>query len=389
MLKNKICQLFIAVALGVFVAPYISVDMINVFYSISQTLKSFLMLVLPFLIFFSLSSVLSGFQSAAPLLILGTLGMVVLSNAATVFTSYFVGYFTLPVLCLNQKMSLSVSDSPIHALWNFPLTLGIKNEYALIAGIFLGIALTFFKKKDYIIYFLERGKYLATAFLKYGFITFLPLYVFGFMLKLSKDGSFGVLINSYGRIFLVSICLITIYLFLMYLIASCGSFSTAIRYIKNMLPAGITGFSTMSSMAALPITLQATKENTKDPLYADYIVPTSANIHMVGDGLNISLTVLALLLMSCQPYPDFSTYFLFTVYYCLYKFTAVGVPGGGVLVILPVAQQYLSLNAELTSLLMTIYFLQDSILTGANVMANGAFAIFSHNIFKRFKIYKG
>ncbi|CAO5681404.1 MAG: Serine/threonine transporter SstT [Holosporales bacterium] len=389
MLKNKICQLFIAVVLGVFIAPHIRVDIINIFYSISESLKSFLMLVLPFLIFFSLSSVLSGFQSAAPLLILGTLVLVILSNAATVLTSYIVGYFTLPVICANRKMCLSVADSPIHSLWDFPFRLGIKNEYALIAGILFGLMLTFIQKKQSIIDALERGKHITTLILKYGFITFLPLYVFGFMLKLSKDGAFGVLVASYGRIFLVSVSLIVCYLFLMYLIASMGSVSMAIRYIKNMLPAGITGFSTMSSMAALPITLQATRENTNDPLYTDYIVPTSANIHMVGDGLNISLTVLALLLMSCQPYPDFSTYLLFTVYYCLYKFTAVGVPGGGVLVILPVAQHYLSLSSELTTLLMTIYFLQDSILTGANVMANGAFAIFSHKIFKRFKIYKG
>jgi len=87
------------------------------------------------------------------------------------------------------------------------------------------------------------------------------------------------------------------------------------------------------------------------------------------------------MMMTGQPFPDFSTYLIFTIFYCLTKFSAAGVPGGGVLVILPVAQAYLGLSPEMATLLFTIYVLQDPLITAANVMGNGAFALITAKIF--------
>jgi Na+/H+-dicarboxylate symporter len=98
---------------------------------------------------------------------------------------------------------------------------------------------------------------------------------------------------------------------------------------------------------------------------------------MIGDSLSIPLSALCLLMMSGQPIPDISTYLSFVFYYCLAKFSAAGIPGGGVIVILPVVQAHLGLNETMTSLLATIYILKDPILTAANVMGNGAFALLS------------
>ncbi|MBX9696693.1 MAG: dicarboxylate/amino acid:cation symporter, partial [Alphaproteobacteria bacterium] len=105
------------------------------------------------------------------------------------------------------------------------------------------------------------------------------------------------------------------------------------------------------------------------------IIPTTVNIHLLGDALAIPLTGLALLWFKTGVMPGFETYAIFTVMFAIAKFSAAGVPGGGVLVILPVLQKYLGMDQELITLMTTIYILQDSIFTASNVMANGAFSM--------------
>ncbi|MBP9752671.1 MAG: cation:dicarboxylase symporter family transporter [Proteobacteria bacterium] len=389
-LKSGIFQLFLSVFLAFFIVPYLSIYHISFFYSLSLVLKDFLMIILPFIIFFCLSSVLSGFKSSAPLLVLGVIIFVILSNMMTVLTAYGVGYFLLPEICREKCILISNLESKIEPLFRLPIQSIIKNEYALLLGVIVGLITTFLQshQQQKIARFLNKGKHNSTLILKKCFIPFLPIYVFGFVLKLHFDGALSSLLDSYGKIFCINLALIIGYVFVMYLIAARFSFKKTFFYIQNMLPAGLTGLSTMSSMAALPITLKATEDNTNNEEFSEFIIPSTANIHMVGDGLNIALTAIALLLMTRCDFPLFSTYMVFVLHYCIVKFSGVGVPGGGVLVILPVVQTYLGLNSELTSLLATIYILQDAILTSANVMANGAFAIIVHNVFKKIKLIK-
>ncbi|CAO5678351.1 MAG: hypothetical protein HEEMFOPI_00337 [Holosporales bacterium] len=389
-LKSGIFQLFCSVLIAFFIEPYLSIFSISFFFSLSLILKDFLMIILPFIIFFCLSSVLSNFKSSAPLLVLGVVVFVILSNMLTVLSAYSVGYFLLPQICGEKCLIISNLETKINPLFRIPIQSFIKNEYALLSGVLVGLIIPFLKEchQARVAHFLSRGKSFSTYILKKCFIPFLPIYVFGFVLKLHFDGALTTLLDSYGKIFCINLILIVVYILLMYLVASNFSFKKALVYIQNMLPAGLTGLSTMSSMAALPITLKATEENTNNEDFSEFIVPSTANIHMVGDGLNIALTAIALLLMTRCEFPALGAYMIFVLHYCIVKFSGVGVPGGGVLVILPVVQTYLGLNSELTSLLATIYILQDAILTSANVMANGAFAIITHTVFKKLKLIK-
>ena len=384
-LKNINIHLLIALSLAYMLQPFLSVKTIAFFYSVSLALKDILMLVLPFLIFFYVAAALTSFKKAAPLMVLGLLVLVVASNALTVLTAYGVGTLTLQELCGKKIIELSSNSAPLPILFKWPLPQIIKNEWALIAGILSGIGSSLLPtdKRASMISFIQKGKEKATIVLKKGFIPILPLYVVGFGMKLIYAGSLAILLESYSKVFILSATLIFFYIILMYLIGTDFSVQKTLTAIKTMFPAWLTGFSTMSSAVAMPMTLSATEKNIDDIQYAQFVVPTTANIHMVGDGLSIALTALALLVMSGFGLPSFDTYLIFVMYYCFAKFSSAGVPGGGVIVILPVVEQYLGLNADLTSLLATIYILQDSLITSSNVMANGAFAMITHKIFKK------
>jgi Na+/H+-dicarboxylate symporter len=389
-LRNSIFQISLAVIFGFFLESFLSLQSLRLFFTISQFLKDFLMVLLPFLIFFSLGSVLFTFKKSAPLLILGLFVFVILSNFLSVSTAYGFAYLFLPTLCEDMCLNINQQASEISTLFIFPLKPFFKSDMALLSGAIVGVACIFFEGniQKNIVIFLQKGKVITTTLLKKGFIPFLPLYIFGFILKLQHDGFLTELVHSYGKVFILNIILIIGYILFMYLVSAKFSFFKALRYIKTMLPAGLTGLSTMSSMAALPVTIEATKENLKGSDYADFVIPATANNHMVGDGLNIAITAIALLLMTDCGFPSLKIYLVFVIHYCIVKFSGVGVPGGGVLVILPVIQTYLGLSAELTSLLATIYILQDALLTSANVMANGAFAIITHRVFEKLKWIK-
>ena len=73
--------------------------------------------------------------------------------------------------------------------------------------------------------------------------------------------------------------------------------------------------------------------------------------------------------------PDVGVYLIFCLYFVLNKFAVAAVPGGGILVMMPVLQQYLGFNDEMLSLIMMLYILFDSLITTANVMGNNVFAI--------------
>ena len=81
--------------------------------------------------------------------------------------------------------------------------------------------------------------------------------------------------------------------------------------------------------------------------------------------------------------PNFWNFLPYIAAYVLTKFSGSGVPGGGMIILLPVVEKHLGLNSQLTSLVATLYILQDSLLTASNVMGNGGLALVVQNIFKK------
>jgi Na+/H+-dicarboxylate symporter len=382
MLRSLPVQLLLCLIVALVFGNYLSTDIVSFFYTISCFLKDMLMIILPAIIFSYLLAAILSFERKAPLLILAIIILVIASNATTVITAYGFSKIVLPLFSYEALHTLTTAQEEIKSLWRLPFSSPFTPDKTMIFGVVVGLVTSFMNKPIFkkIAFFL-RDK--ATVALKKSFIPFLPLYVLGFILKLDRDGSLGLLLKNYSQIFAISCVLIVIYISFLYAASAGFRWKIFKGFIENMLPAGLTGFSTMSSAAAMPVTLDATEKNLNDREYADFVIPATVNIHMIGDGLNITLTSLALLIMTGQSIPDFSMFLGFTLYYCIAKFSAAGIPGGGVIVILPVAQHYLGLSAEATTMLATIYILQDPIITAANVMGNGAFALLSGKLLKK------
>jgi Na+/H+-dicarboxylate symporter len=287
---------------------------------------------------------------------------------------------------------MAASSVPMEPLWSYKLPKCLGTDKALLLGFILGVTLSFLPSassfKETLIAGSLKIREKLTWILQSLFIPFLPLYIFGFCLKLSHEKTLLFLLCHYTQVFLLSVGVVVTYLALLYTVAGRFKKEKIFALFKTMLPAGIVGFSTMSSAAALPMTLKATEKNTEDKNYTQLVVPATSNIHMLGDDLTIILTALTLLLMGGQAFPDLGTFGLFALAFCFAKLSCVGIPGASVLVILPVLEQFLGFTNSMISMLTTIYILQDPLGTFTNVMGNGAFAVLLRRGFEKCGLLK-
>jgi Na+/H+-dicarboxylate symporter len=379
MLKSLPVQLIIAILAAFFLSDVFNLEKIRFFFSLSCSLKEILMGVLPLVIFSYILAAILSMEQRAPLLIFSILALVTLSNAFTVLVSYGVGISLLPLLTFGNTSSLSEIQETITPLFSLNIPEILAPDKSLLLGIIIGLIFSFIKVSAITTLALNMRHY-VTVFLQKAFIPLLPIYVFGFILKMDYEDTLMILIKNSGHIFGLVWVFILLYIAVLYFTISGFRLSRFLEITRNMLPAGITGFSTMSSAATMPVTLAATEKNMGDEQFAGLVIPATVNIHLMGDALAIPILALAVLSLSGMPLPTFENYLLFAVYFCLAKFSVAGIPGGGIIVMLPILQKYLGLTPEMASLLTTIYIIQDPIFTSANVMGNGAFALLVRKI---------
>jgi Na+/H+-dicarboxylate symporter len=206
-------------------------------------------------------------------------------------------------------------------------------------------------------------------------IPVMPLFIFGSTLKLQHEGMLSDICRNYLQI--LFIFLVSSYSFVLFQYFALAKFNFAkfILYIKNISPAVVAAFGAASSAAALPVSLKAAYNNLERKSAADLILPTTVNIHLVGDCFFIPMIAIAVIHSFGVEHPTFFTYLIFSLHFVLAKFAVAAVPGGGVLVMLPVLQQYLGFSSDMLSLVFALYVLFDPFITACNVAGNGAFVI--------------
>ncbi len=338
-------------------------------FSLSLSIKSIIIACLPFIIFGLLFKVMAQLAHQASKVILLILAGVCCSNFISTFISHYVGvwiyHFDLSVIVPQNSEALT-------PLWELNLPKLIPNNIAMFAGLVLGFISAYIKPA-----FTQR---LANQFDKiinkalHGFTYFIPLFVAGFIVKLEHDGVVLTLIQDYALIFAMIAIAQFSYILLIY-VAINGTFKRALQSLKNMLPACITGFSTMSSAAAMPLTIIATQKNAKNPDIARSVIPATVNVHLIGDCFAIPILAYAILKSFNVQEPLLLSYLIFTFYFVLAKFSVAGVPGGGIIVMLPVLESYLGFTGPMLSLITAMYILFDPVITSANVLGNGGFAL--------------
>ncbi len=351
----------------------IPVEYKEILFALSETIKDLLVFVLPVIIFSCLFSSMLAFKNKALLFVIGLLIFICASNYIASLIGFGIGSFASNFLDDMSRASISATTT-LKPAWDLSLQGWIDNKYALLAGLIGGLIAARFPNK-LISDLSDKLNYYVHFFLKKIFLPFLPLFATGFVIKMQHEGLLDQVFKTYMPIFLIIISTFIIYLFVMFLIAAKFNIKDTFIFIRRAFPSGILGFSSLSSMAALPLNLDAAEKSAENSCAARAIIPATVNSHLIGDSTAVPIMAVAVLMTFDLPLPDILTFMQFAFILMMVKFSIVAIPAGGIVVILAPLATYLGFSGEMVGLLMAVYLLFEPVGTFANVMGNNAAAI--------------
>lgn len=364
---------------------YFSPEAVQFFYTISHIFKECLSLLLPFIVFSFIASGVLSVKRGAPIILLILLITVFISNFVVTSFSYLFVRFSMPMLnsCPEVMKTLNVENFVgSAALFKFPrlVSPGVMLVLGVVVGIFFSM-----KPVPFVRQAITKMKSIVEAILLRIFIPLLPVYIFGYLLDIKHSGLLEILMQHYGSTLALIIGMHALFIFVFYVLAK-GSIFRGWHALKNALPSYVTAVSTISSTATIPVTVECATKNTGNRPLAEMAVPLLANIHLMGAGINIPVLSLTTMLLFRSSLPDPLAYLTFVGGFCLSMFAVTGVPGAGLIVMMPLLDSHFDFSPIMMSVLATLYLLMDATSTGANVMGDGALIIIVNRILKRLKL---
>lgn len=376
-------QLIIILGSVVLFGNMLTTNTIQLFYTISLTFKECLSFLLPYMVFAFISSGILAFKKRAPIVIGVLLTCILLSNSLVALFAYLSSTSLLCSITNGVVVDqLLTTQVPINPLWIFNLPKFISSEKAMLSAVIVGMILSYVNiplAEQAINRFKKNIEWLLNSF----FIPILPIYILGFLLEIHHKGVFLQLFQSYGKTFALIFALHWITIFIIYFIASGFKLQTSLTYINNAIPSYLTAFGTMSSTATIPVTIQCAQKNVNNAPLCQVATPILANVHLLGDAISTPILAIVTVYLFSGIIPNILTFCTFIIYFCLTMLAVSGVPGGGIIVMIPILTSTLGFSDAMISIITTLYLLQDAAGTAANVMGDGALIIIVDKILKK------
>lgn len=310
--------------------------------------------------------------------------MICLSNYFAIIFSYLFASVTFNFLPHAQVDILEVTADELHPFFTFPHFKILKNEISIVIGFALGLYFSIYRSnKTHNVF--EKLQWVANQFLKKVFLPVLPLFILGFLLKLEHEAVLHTVIKRYAPIFILFVLSQMLYVIVLLLTISKFKLENIIRYIKNTLPATLTGFTTLSSAATMPITIIAAEKNSGLPMLSRMLIPATVNIHMIGTSIGMNILILGTLFTFTNEIPTFAEYSYFALYFAVTQFAVVAIPGGVIFSIIPLLESQLGFTPEMIGVVSTLVMLFDPVDTSFNVTINALFVVLFGGVYTKLK----
>lgn len=380
--KSLLLQIVIAIALAALLGHYLPESISRIFATFNGLFGNFLNFIIPPLILGLIVPAIGNIgKEAGKLLLITTL----IAYSSTVFSglmSYGVSIATFPELLEGQHLvNLGEASQSVQPYFEVAMPPMFDVMSGLILAFLLGIAISRYDMPVLKGAFNEFQTFIMWVIEKL-IVPFLPLFIFGIVLKITNNGQIALILQTFAKIIGVIFAMHIGLLVIQYCIAGSYVKRNPFKLMKNMVPAYLTALGTQSSAAAIPVTLKRAQLNDVDPKIAGFTVPLCATIHLAGSTLKIVACATALMLLQGQPV-DFVTMFGFICMLGIAMVAAPGVPGGAIMAALGVLSSVLGFDTASQSLMIALYIAMDSFGTACNVMGDGAIALIVDKINKR------
>ena len=201
-----------------------------------------------------------------------------------------------------------------------------------------------------------------------------PIGIFGLMAKVTASSGFAAFapLAKYG-LTVVAALMIHAFIILPLLVRVVGGLSP-LRHARNMLPALLTAFSTRSSSATLPLTMNRIEKGAGvSNRVTSFVLPLGATVNMDGTALYECVAALFI----AQAYGvelGFGAQFLVVLTALLASIGAAGIPAAG-LVMISIILDSVGLPLEGIALILAIDPILDMCRTAVNVWSDSCGAV--------------
>jgi len=383
-------QILIALALAVVYGVYLSDYVGLVSWMGTIFLRALQMIIIPLVI----SSIISGVTNIGNAENLGRLGLKTIAyyistSAIAIITGLVLVNLVKPgvgaELNLTQDAQLSLvehsfKDTLIHIIPDNVFSSMTQNG-ELLSVIFFALIFGFF-----ITQVSEKPKQMLTGFFNAVFdvmmkvtlflIRFTPLGIFGLVAeRIAQQDDLGALIQSLGSYMLVVMAGLGIHaLITLPLIARFIGRVNPLKHFDAMKAALLTAFSTSSSNATLPLTIQSVEENDGvSNKISSFTLPLGATINMDGTALYECVAVMFI----AQAYGfdlTFGQQVIVVITSILASIGAAGVPMAG-LVMITIILSAVGLPLEGVGLILAVDRILDMFRTSVNVWSDSCGAV--------------
>ncbi|MCD8352024.1 MAG: dicarboxylate/amino acid:cation symporter [Planctomycetaceae bacterium] len=182
-------------------------------------------------------------------------------------------------------------------------------------------------------------------------------------------GEFGPqLLGAYGRAMLIyyPLCIIYFVVFFPIYAYISGGMPAVKRMVKHILPPTITSLATQSSIASLPVNMEAAAQMGVPKDVRDLVLPIGATMHMEGSVLSAMLKITFLFGLFGLDFSGPGTYVSALLIAIMSGVVMSGVPGGGLIGEMLIVSLY-GFPPEAFPIIATIGFLVDPPATCINV----------------------
>lgn len=317
-----------------------------------------------------------GFKTIAYFLATTAIAIVIGLTLAMTIKPGKLGTFDTKSADFSAEKAPPVSDTLLNIIPANPIdALASGNMLQVIVfAIFIGLALTALGEKTKTFYrFVEQGNEIM-------------MYLVNIVMKFAPYGTFGLIASAIGSQGLSAIKSMGVYMIVVLLgliihaVLTYGSFvyflgnMNPLAFFKGFAPAMGVAFSTSSSNATLPISMETAQKNLKVPEpISSFVQPLGATINMDGTAIMQGVATIFI----AQVYNvDLSMTQILTVILTavLASIGTAGVPGVG-LIMLAMVLQSVNLPVEGIGLILGIDRLLDMVRTAVNITGDASCAV--------------
>lgn len=376
--NNTLIWLLAGIVIGIACGLLLGERAMKPVLAIRQICGQMIFFIVPLIIIGFIAPSISSLKGNATKALLLAFCIAYLSTEGASLFAIGVSRTVLPMLNIGQAVA---SKELPEIVFNLQITPIMSVMTALVLAVCLGLG-AFWTRSEAWGRLLGDFREIVLLLVKKILIPILPFYIATNFCALTYQGMLPQM-KVFLLIILIAILCHFIWLFVLYLIASLYSGRNGWRIVRHYVPAYLTALGTMSSAATLGVALECAKKSGElDEETVDFCVPLFNNIHLCGSALTEVFFVCAVSQVLYGSLPTIGSLLLFIVLLGFFALGAPGVPGGTVMASLGLVLSVLLVpdgSGELmnftdagTSLLITIYALQDSFGTACNITGDGA-----------------